>query len=172
MRSDADYVIMAEARDAYAYDIGLKSASVGTRRCKLTAHINTPHDFPYEFAKELTRAFGGDIQHEAISVAKAFTMSLHFINYPQHKAKKRLEGIYVFEYNPNTYEIFIHTLCKYSVLDDSWSYNYCITKDMENIGTEQNYEAFKTMCNELKKLEMLYPMSDEYSKPLKPFYSR
>ena len=52
MRSDADYVVMAEARDAYAYDIGLKSASVGTRRCKMTAHINTPYDFPYEFAKE------------------------------------------------------------------------------------------------------------------------
>ena len=172
MRSDADYVIMAEARDAYAYDIGLKSASVGTRRCKMTAHINTPYDFPYEFAKEITRSFGGDIEHEAISVAKSFTMSLHFINYPQHKAKKRLEGIYVFEYNPRTYEIFIHALCKYNVLDDSWSYNYCITKDMENIGIEQNYEAFKIMCNELKKLENLYPMSSEYSKPLKPFYSR
>ncbi len=172
MRSDADYVIMAEARDAYAYDIGLKSASVGTRRCKLTAHINTPYDFPYEFAKEITRVFGGNIEHEAISVAKSFTMSLHFINYPHQKAMKRLEGIYVFEYNPRTYEILVHTLCKYNVLDDTWSYNYCITRDMETIGMEQNYEAFKTICSELKRLEKLYPMSEEFSKPLKPFYSK
>lgn len=172
MRSDADFVIMAEARDAYAYDIALKSASVGTRRCKMTAHINTPYDFPYEFAKEITRVFGGDVQNEAISVAKAFTLNLHFINYPQHKAKKRLEGIYVFEYNPKSYEIFIHTLCKYNVIDDSWSYNYCVTDDMKKIGIEQNYEAFKIMCDELKKLQNLCPMDEETSKPLKPFYSK
>ncbi len=172
MRSDADYVIMAEARDAYAYDIGLKSASVGTRRCKMTAHINTPYDFPYEFAKEITRAFGGNLEYEAISIAKVYTLSLHFINHPSNRAEKRLEGIYVFEFKPGTYEIFIHTLCKYNVLDDTWGFNYCITKDMERIGIEQNFEAYKIMCSELKNLEKNYPMSGEYFKPIKPFYSK
>lgn len=171
MRSDADYVIMAEARDAYAYDIALKSASVGTRRCKLTAHINSPADFPYEFAKEITRVFGGDLTHEAINIAKAYTLNLHFINYPKNRARKRLEGIYVFEYNPKTYEIFIHTLCKYDIATDTWSFNYYVTEDMKRIGIEQDQDAFNVMQNELKMLSEKYPMSDEYKKPFKPFYS-
>ncbi|QSX05469.1 Flp pilus assembly complex ATPase component TadA [Sedimentibacter sp. zth1] len=172
MRSDADYVIMAEARDAYAYDIALKSASVGTRRCKLTAHVNSPYDFPYEFAREITRIYGGNIDYEAISIAKAYTLNLHFINYPHNKAQKRLEGIYVFDYNPRTYEICIHTLCKYDYKSDSWGFNYCITGDMERIGIEQDYEIYKMLCEELKKLSQQCPIQEKYKQSIKPFYSR
>lgn len=172
MRSDADYVIMAEARDAYAYDIALKSANVGTRRCKLTAHVNSPYDFPYEFAREITRVYGGNINYEAISIAKAYTLNLHFINYPKDKSKKRLEGIYIFDYNHRTYEILIYTLCKYNFEEDSWQFNNCITKEMERIGIEQSYETYKLFINELDMLSNSYPMDEENKKPIKPFYSR
>ncbi|QSX04919.1 Flp pilus assembly complex ATPase component TadA [Sedimentibacter sp. zth1] len=172
MRSDADYVIMAEARDAYAFDIALKSANVGTRRCKLTAHVNEPFDFPYEFAKEITRTFGGNMQFEAISVAKAYTLNFHFINHPKNRSQKRLEGIYIFDFNPFTYEIYIYTLCKYNILMDDWTYNFCVTDNMENIGKEQNYDAFLIMCEELKKLVKSKPMNETDARPVKPFYSR
>lgn len=172
MRSDADYVIMAEARDAYAFDIALKCASIGTRRCKLTAHVNTPLDLPYEFGKEITRVFGGDINYEAISVAKAYTINLHFINLPGNKSQKRLEGIYIFDYNPITYEIYIYTLCKYDILEDSWQFNNCITQNMINIGLEQSVRDYYKMKDELIKLSLKYPMNEKYKKPLKPFYSR
>ncbi len=170
MRSDASYTILAEARDATSFDIALKSASVGTRRCKLTAHVNTPVDFPYEFASEITRKYGGNLINEALKVAKSYTLSLHFINLPKDKSKKRLEGIYVFEYDEDTYCIKIHTLCKYDGLKDDWSFNYSITNDMERIGKEENYEAFKTMCSELKKLSLAKPMGEV--KVIKPFYSK
>ena len=172
MRSDADYVIMAEARDGASYDIGLKSASVGARKCKITAHINTPADFPYEFAKEIVRVFGGNIENEAISVAKAYTLNLHFINHPENKAVKKLEGIYVFEFIADTYEIYIHCLCKYNILKDSWSYNNCITEEMKRIGVEQDYSAFVRFSEELERLSSMYAMDAELCRPLKPFYSR
>ncbi len=172
MRSDADWIICAEARSGTMFEIALKGASVGTRRCKFTAHFNTPFDFPYEFAKEIVRVYGGNVNDEAINVAKAYTINLHFINYPNNISKKRLEGIYVFEYRADTYEIYIHTICKYDVLNDYWSFNYKITDDMERIGKEENYEAFKEMCSELEMLAEKYPMDKNSAKALRPFYSR
>ncbi len=172
MRSDADWICCAEARTGVMFEIALKGASVGTRRCKFTGHFNTPFDFPYEFAKEIVRVYGGNVNDEAINVAKAYTVNLHFINYPNNIANKRLEGIYIFEYRADTYEIYIHTICKYDVLTDSWSFNYKITEDMERIGKEENYEAFKEMCLELKMLAEKYPMDEDVAKAIKPFYSR
>ena len=172
MRSDADWIICAEARSGTMFEIALKAASVGTRRCKFTAHFNTPFDFPYEFAREIVRVYGGNINDEAINVAKAYTINLHFINYPSNIANKRLEGIYIFDYRADTYEIYIYTICKYDTLTDSWSFNYKITEDMERIGKEVDYEAFKVMCSELKILADKYPMDESIAKALKPFYSR
>ncbi len=97
-------------------------------------------------------------------------MNIHFIDYPGDMSKKRLEGIYVFDYNPQTYEINIHTLCKYDVLNDTWAFNYVITDDMERIAKEEDYEAFKTMCSELRKLSDKYPMENPVA--VKPFYSK
>lgn len=172
MRSDADWIICAEARSGVMFEIALKAASVGSRRCKFTAHFNTPFDFPYEFAKEIVRVYGGNVNDEAINVAKAYTINLHFINFPNNIAKKRLEGIYIFDYRADTYEIYIHTICKYDVLTDTWSFNYKITDDMKRIGKEENYEAFKEMCSELKILSEKYPMDKQTAETLKPFYSR
>lgn len=172
MRSDADYVIMAEARDAYAYDIALKSANVGTRRCKLTSHVNSPLDLPYEFAKEIVRVFGGNIRDEIISIAKTYTLNLHFINLPKDKSQKRLEGIYIFDYDINTHKISINTLCKYNILDDKWTFNYYVSNYMKKVGHEQDYEAFNNFCKILKLLSMYFPMNTEDKKTIYPFYNK
>lgn len=172
MRSDADYVIMAEARDAYAYDIALKSANIGSRRCKMTAHINSPVDFPHEFASEISRVFGGNIDDIAIRIAKSYDINIHFVSLPHNKNKKRLDGIYVFDYDEEKYSIRVFKICSYNYENDSWSFNNRLSKKMRDIGENQERELFTKFKEELLKLSVEYPMSDEDKKEIIPFYSR
>jgi len=172
MRSDADYVVMAEARDAYAYDIALKSANIGSRRCKMTAHINSPVDFPHEFASEISRVFGGDIDDLAIRIAKSYEINIHFITLSQDKNKKRLEGIYLFNYEEENHKIEIYKLCSYVYSSDSWVFNNKITHNMMKMGKYQNQQIFSQFMVELENLSIKFPMGDEESKIIIPFYSR
>lgn len=172
MRSDADYVVMAEARDAYAYDIALKSANIGSRRCKLTAHINSPVDFPHEFASEISRVFGGDIDDIAIRVAKSYEINLHFVTLPGDKNKKRLEGIYLFDYEETNHRIQIYKMCSYNYNTDSWTFSNRLTKNMVNVGKYQNKEVFTSFLHELERLSLIYPMDKDDAEVIVPFYSR
>lgn len=172
MRSDADYVIMAEARDAYAYEIAKKSANVGAKLCKMTAHSNRPIDFPIEFATEITREFGGNVRDEAISVAKSYPLSLHFTKLSKNKSQKRLEGMYYYEFDENSYKIKIHTLIKYDFIDDSWKFNMDIPEGLVRTGIEENPDALKIIVSEFERLGSLYPLKEEDKKAKIPFYGR
>ena len=55
LRSDADYFIIAEARDGIALDTAVKLASKGTRRIKITFHSRDPLDFSYDVAFEIIK---------------------------------------------------------------------------------------------------------------------
>lgn len=65
LRSDADYFIIAEARDGIALDTAVKLASKGTRRIKITFHSRDPLDFPYDVAFEIIKSIGGDLDSTA-----------------------------------------------------------------------------------------------------------
>ncbi len=53
MRSDADYIILGEARDGVALNIAVKIANKGTRRVKMTFHCSDTMDFCYDVADEI-----------------------------------------------------------------------------------------------------------------------
>jgi pilus assembly protein CpaF len=78
MRSDADYFILAEARDGIALDTAVRLARKGTRRMKMTFHTRDPRAFAHDVAVEIVRAVGGDISETALRVAGSFDYVFHF----------------------------------------------------------------------------------------------
>ncbi len=153
LRSDSDYVIMAEAREGVALDTAIKIASKGTRRMKITFHSRNPMDFPYDVAEEITKSMGGDIEHVARRVASSFDYIFHFIQLAD-KSKKRLRGIYEISYNRNSNKIEIQRICKYDYKGDSWLWKHHIGRDKYEAGIEENAEEFRQFSRILKNLEL------------------
>lgn len=160
MRSDGDYIIMAEARDGVALKIGVQAGNKGTRRMKSTFHSGMPEDFCYDVANEIVQEFGGDVFANTIKVAKAFHYVFHFIQL-KDKSKKRLKGVYEIRYNTKTLQISMHQIMKYRFQTDDWTFQYDIGDDKREIGYEEDYDALQTFESTLKELSEKYPMEGE-----------
>lgn len=161
MRSDGDYIVMAEARDGVALKIAVQAANKGTRRVKLTFHTSLPEDLPYDIASEIGQEFGGDIFATTIKVAKAFNYIYHFVQL-KDKSQKRLKGMYEIRYNPKTLGVSIHQIMRYHPESESWTYKYDIGVDKKEIGMEEDPEAFERFDQTLKELSEKYPMQGEH----------
>lgn len=161
MRSDADYFIMAEARDAVALYIALKVTTKGTRRVKSTFHTADATDFVYDAASEIIQEFGGELWPTIIKVAKGYHYLYEFVQLKE-KTKKRLKGIYEIRYNPHNFDISVHQIVKYNFSTDDWSYKFDIGEDKEQIAQQENYQAYKIYKEELMKLAENKPMVGEH----------
>lgn len=153
LRSDSDYVIMAEAREGVALDTAIKIASKGTRRMKITFHSRNPVDFPYDVAEEITKSMGGEIEHIARRVSSSFDYIFHFIQLAD-KSKKRLRGIYEISYNRAYSKIEIQRICRYDYKSDAWVWKHHIGRDKYEAGIEENAEEFREFSRILKNLEL------------------
>lgn len=160
VRSDADYMIMAEARDGVAAKIGLKVTAKGTRRVKITFHTSDPVDFAYDFAEEIVSEFGGDLFTTIVKVAKGFHYLFELCQL-KDKSQKRLKGVYELRYDPKTFNISVHQIVKYDFLRDDWTFKFDVGKDKEEIAYQEDYEAFKIFRNELEKLSKQKPMLED-----------
>ncbi len=150
LRSDADYFILAEARDGIALDTAVKLAAKGTKRMKLTFHSRLPKHFPLEAATEIVKQTGGDLQLTMQMIASGFDYLFHFVQLSD-KSQKRLKGIYQMSCDENG-KIEIEPICEYDFKTDSWHFNSFFSDEIINYGMESDAEAFKTMQNELSKL--------------------
>ncbi len=105
MRSDADYFVFGEARDAVTLGTAVRIAERGGRRVKMTYHITNPFLFPQAVAGELVMKYGGDLKLQTLRVAAAFQYLFHFKT--DTDGVKRLKGIYSIEVNQKerTYSI-------------------------------------------------------------------
>lgn len=157
MRSDGDYLILAEARDGIALRIARDVTKKGTKRVKMTYHTSDPIDFCYDLATEIVESFGGDIWATTIKIAKGYHYLFEFCQL-KDKSKKRLKGIYELRYNPRTLEISVHQICRYNFQTDDWTYHYDIGPDKIEIGNQEDYDAFQMYSQELKKLSEEKPM--------------
>ncbi len=151
LRSDADYFIMAEARDGIALDTVIRAAAKGTRRMKITFHTRNPRRFPYDVAGEITSALGGDINYIAGRVAASFDYLFHFVQLSD-KSKKRLSSIYELGVDETGKEIRFIEICRYDYDKDVWEWNYEISRDKYEAGMQENKELFIKFKSELKKL--------------------
>ncbi|MCT4596621.1 MAG: ATPase, T2SS/T4P/T4SS family [Vallitalea sp.] len=169
LRSDADYIIAAEARDGRALNVSMRAANKGTRRCKTTYHTTEPIDICYDIADEIVKFYGGDLYNTIFKVSKSFHYVFHFIQLA-NKDKKRLKGIYEIRFDRQLHTITIHQICQYDYDKDSWKFKYDIGQDKEDIGHEEDNRALIKFKKELKKLEQLFPY-DDYS-IYEPTYER
>lgn len=156
-RSDADYVVVAEARDGYSHNIAIESSNIGTRRCKTCAHFSDPIDFCYDVANKIMNIYGGNLEYTISKVAKSYNYIFHFVQL-KDKSKKRLKGIYEVRYNNTTHLVSIHQICKYDYSTDSWKFHYTIGPDKQIIAEEEDLPAYNIFSSELKKLAEKYPM--------------
>lgn len=156
MRSDADYIIMAEARDGIALNTAVMAANKGTRRVKMTFHTSDPIDFCYDVATEIRKLYGDDLGCCITKVAKSFHYLFQFVQLQRDKSQKRLKGIWEIRYDTSQRLVSMHNICKYRIGTDDWVWSYDIGADKEEIG-EENGEALKTFQSELHKLAEAFP---------------
>lgn len=157
LRSDADYLIMAEARDGIALDTVLRIASKGTRRLKITFHERNPMNFPYDVAAEIILSLGGNMEFIARRAADSFDYIFHFVQL-KDKSKKRLKGIYEMYFNKDENKIIITQICAYNYETDDWQWRYIISNDKAIAGIEEDRESFNNYSKLLKQLEEKNPM--------------
>jgi pilus assembly protein CpaF len=151
LRSDADYFILAEARDGIALDTAVKIASKGTRRMKMTFHSRDPLDFPLDAAFEIVKSLGGDLESTAKKVAASFDYIFHFIQL-KNKSRKRLKSIYELGVNKHTGAISLTRICRYDHKYDSWQWDNAVGEDKLAAGEEENAGALEVFLRELAAL--------------------
>jgi len=160
LRSDADYLIMAEARDGIALDIAVKIANKGTRRCKMTFHNRNPLDFCEDVASEIIKTEGGNMHYVAAKVAKSVDYIYHFMQL-KDKSKKRLHSIHELSFDRESGKIQMIEICKYDILEDKWGFRYCISKNKERDGREEDNEDFENFARILKELADEFPLDGD-----------
>jgi len=161
LRSDADYFIIAEARDGVALDTAVRIARKGQGRMKMTFHTRDPLSFPEDAAVEIVRSFGGDIHETAMRVAGSFDYLFHFISVRRDNAKK-LCGVY--EVGKSTCEThsfsaeerargwYVHEICRYNFERDDWTFTNRISNGKRARGRESDAYAFAEFERELSRL--------------------
>jgi pilus assembly protein CpaF len=151
LRSDADYFILAEARDGIALDTAVKIANKGTRRMKITFHTRDPLEFSYDVAFEIVKSLGGELEGTARKVAASFDYVFHFIQL-KNKSQKRLKGIYEVGIDRYSHEITMKEICQYDHQKDNWKWKFAVSEDKLLIGEEEDAEYLQIFLNELRYL--------------------
>ena len=151
LRSDADYMIMAEAREGLALDTAVKLASKGSRRMKITYHMREPLNFPYDVAGEIVGSKGGDIHYMAKKVASSFDYIFHFIQLSD-KSRKKLKSIHELTYDRNSDSISMTAICEYDCLTDSWKWTNVLSEDKQKAALEENPDTYNKLREILAEL--------------------
>lgn len=168
VRSDADYMVVAEGRDGYAFNLIVEAANKGTRRNKTTLHLSNVEDFCYDVANKITGVYGGNLDYQIVKVAKAFDYLFEMIPYPANRSQKRLKSIYELQYNNRTHEITYHRICNYDQPSDSWTFYNTVGEKVIKIGRLENPDALRVFESTLARLAGRYPGKEQI---LRPVYS-
>ena len=150
LRSDADYFILAEARDGIALDTAVRLASKGTKRMKMTYHTRTPERFALEAAIEIVKDCGGDVQLTMQRVAASFDYLFHFVQLSD-KGKKKLNGIYQMQLSESG-EVVTDCICRYDRQKDVWFFADVIGAAQEEYALSSSPESFEKMKQLLLRL--------------------
>ena len=148
LRSDADYFILAEARDGIALDAAVRLARRGTGRMKMTFHTRNPLSFPEDAAVEIVRSVGGDVRETALRVAGSFDYLFHLISVPG--GGKRLWGIYEMRAENGAWAV--REICRYDIAAGAWLWTYRIAPDKRAHGEENDHAAFLEFDRQLRLL--------------------
>ena len=167
MRSDADYIILGEARDGVALNIATKIANKGTRRVKMTYHCSDTMDFCYDVADEIVKRYGGSLYSTILKVSKSFQFVFQFVQL-KDKSKKRLKAIFEIEYDPLNQEIKMHRICRYRFETDDWVWSKELSSTSIQLGVEEDESAVQLVKSALYQLWKQSPEIE--SSTFKPAY--
>jgi len=151
LRSDADYFIIAEARNGIAVDLAVKIATKGNRRLKMTFHEREPCDFCMDAAAEIVKSMGGDLKMTERAVAKSFDYIFHFIQL-KDKSQKRLNSIHEIHYDQESCRAVYSEICRYDPGADRWIWHSHISEDKRRSGMEEDSAEFLQFSRILKEL--------------------
>ncbi len=169
VRSDANYIVVAEGRDGYAFNMIVESGNKGTRRNKTTLHLSDVEDFAYEVANKIVGVYGGNLDYQIVKVAKSFDYIFEMVELPSNRSQRRLKSIHEIRYDSTTHEISYHRICEYDFNTETWTFTYEIGKKVEEIGGVEDAAALSVFKNTLQSLSQKYPMKNEVI--LRPVYS-
>lgn len=169
VRSDANYIVVAEGRDGYAFNMIVESGNKGTLRNKTTLHLSDVEDFAYEIANKIVGVYGGNLDYQIVKVAKSFDYIFEMVELPDNRSQRRLKSIHEIRYDHNTHEITYNRICEYDFHTDSWQFYYDVGKRIEEIGDVEDPAALTVFKSTLKALSEKYPMKEKVV--LHPVYS-
>lgn len=169
VRTDANYIVVAEGRDGYAFNMIVESGNKGTRRNKTTLHLSDVEDFAYEVANKIVGVYGGNLDYQIVKVAKSFDYIFEMVELPNNRSQRRLKSIHEIRYDNLNHAISYHRICEYDFHTDSWSFSYDIGQRVEEIGNVEDAAALSVFKSTLKSLALKYPMRKKVV--LKPVYS-
>jgi len=156
-RSDADYVILEEMRDASAYNMFTDIISLGTMHSAGTIHDRNPLNVPKKMADSICNEYGGDRDSIIASLFENINYVFELYQVPENKSRKRLKSITEFRYDAASDKVSSHTICQYDAHTDSWKWKYDLGKDKE--GLALGYDgALRRMQETLKELEKQNPI--------------
>jgi pilus assembly protein CpaF len=158
LRSDADYFILAEARDGIALNTAVKIAGKGTKRLKLTFHCGDPTQFPLEAADEIVQSTGGDIHMTMCRIAAGFDYLFHFVQLSD-KREKRLKSIHEMCCDADG-KIKISPVCSYDMAEDNWTFHKAIGPCQSRYAAESDPETFREMQLLLNELACASPITN------------
>ena len=149
LRSDADYFVIAEARDGIALDTAVRIARKGQGRLKMTFHTRDPLSFPEDAAVEIVRSNGGDVRETAMRVAGSFDYLFHFVSIRKDNAKK-LCGVYEVGKGESARGWYVREICRYDHIRGDWVFTDYISDGKRARGMESDSLAFTDFARELE----------------------
>jgi len=161
LRSDADYFVIAEARDGIALDTAVRVARKGQGRMKMTFHTRDPLSFPEDAAVEIVRSCGGEVRETAMRVAGSFDYLFHLVSIRRDSAKK-LRGVYevgkatedmnAFSAEERARGWYVREICRYDYKRDDWAFTNRVSDGKRARGVETDMSAFDDFERELTRL--------------------
>lgn len=170
LRSDPNYVVMAEARVSSEFSLMVDVANKGTRRCKTTMHTSDVKTAIYDITDEiLSEKANGSLDDTIFKVAKSFHYIIELMEDSANRATKKLKSITEIQIDRANGRILSVPICRYDIISDSWEFNDYVGKDKEEIAIEEAIikdenkrpVVFDKFKKELSKLAKLYPMKDK-----------
>ena len=157
LRSDADYFILAEARDGIALDTAVRLAAKGTKRMKMTFHSRRPDCFALEAATEIVKATGGDLELTMRLTAQSFDYIFHFTSPGADRSVKKLDSIYQMSCSPDGAPEYV-PICRYDHEKECWTFTDHIGEDKLQYAKSSSLEGLDKMRQALAELSKAGPV--------------
>lgn len=159
-RSDADYILLEEMRDAAAYRLFNDIISIGTMHSAGTIHDRSSINVPKKMADAIATTYGGDRDSIIAQLYGSINYVIELYQVPENKARKRLKGIVEFRYDEVADKVSATRICQYDAVTDSWKWKCEIGQDKKALamGYESAFERFEST---LKALEKANPLTGD-----------